>query len=83
MFSILFYSQRAVLRDSFRFPEINLAGFCRFNSEGRAFDPLRNPLGGGHLTKERALMVGNLTKKNKKCQMPGGQPGGGDGHSWI
>ena len=22
-------------------------------------------------------MVGNLTKKNKKCQMPGGQPGGG------
>ena len=21
-------------------------------------------------------MVGNLTKKNKKCQMPGGQPGG-------
>ena len=70
-----------MLRDSFRFPEIDLAGFCRFNSEGRAFDPLRNPLGEGHLTKERALMVGNLTKKNKKCQMPGG--GGGDGHSWI
>ena len=22
-------------------------------------------------------MVGNLTKKKKKCQMPGGQPGGG------
>ena len=22
-------------------------------------------------------MVGNLTKKNKKCQMHGGQPGGG------
>ena len=22
-------------------------------------------------------MVENLTKKNKKCQMPGGQPGGG------
>ena len=21
-------------------------------------------------------MVGNLTKKNRKCQMPGGQPGG-------
>ena len=21
----------------------------------------------------------NLTKKNKKCQMPGGQPGGGGG----
>ena len=24
-------------------------------------------------------MVGNLTKKNKKCQMPGGQPGGQPG----
>ena len=24
-------------------------------------------------------MVGNLTKKNKKCQMPGGEPGGGMG----
>ena len=24
-------------------------------------------------------MVGNLTKKNKKCQMPGGQPGVGMG----
>ena len=24
-------------------------------------------------------MVGNLTKKNKKCQMPGGQPGRGGG----
>ena len=24
-------------------------------------------------------MVGNLTKKNKKCQMPGGQRGGGGG----
>ena len=22
-------------------------------------------------------MVGNLNKNNKKCQMPGGQPGGG------
>ena len=30
------------------------------------------------MTKERARMVGNLTKKNKKCQMPGGQPGGGE-----
>ena len=29
------------------------------------------------MTKERARMVGNLTKKNKKCQMPGGQPRGG------
>ena len=33
---------------------------------------------GRDLTKERARMVGNLTKKNKKCQMPGGQLGGGD-----
>ena len=24
-------------------------------------------------------MVGNLTKENKKCQMPGGQLGGGGG----
>ena len=24
-------------------------------------------------------MVGNLTKKNEKCQMPGDQPGGGGG----
>ena len=33
--------------------------------------------GWGHLTKERARMVGNLTKKNKKCQMPEGQPRAG------
>ena len=66
-----------MLRDSFRFPEIDLAGFCRFNSKGRAFDPLRNPLGEGHLTKERALMVGNLTKKNKNVKCPEVSPGGG------
>ena len=28
------------------------------------------------MTKERARMVGNLTKKIKKCQMPGGLFGG-------
>ena len=50
---------------------------------GPGICPLRNPLGGGHLIKERALTVGNLTKKNKKCQMPGGQPGGGGGVGWA
>ena len=31
------------------------------------------------MTKERARMVGSLTKKNKKCQIPGGEPGKGGG----
>ena len=37
----------------------------------------KKSLGRGYLTKERARMVGNLTKK--KCQMPRGQHGGGGG----
>ena len=28
-------------------------------------------------------MVGNLTKKIKKCQMPRGQPGGGGGWALL
>ena len=70
-----------VLKSSFRFPEINL-GFVTSARWAGHLTP-KKFLGRGHLTKERARMVGNLTKKNKKCQMPGGQPGGGHGHSWI
>ena len=62
----------AVLKTSFRFPEIN-PGFV-ISARGAGHLTPKNPLGRGHLTKERARMVGNLTKK--KCQMPEGQPGG-------
>ena len=51
--------------------------------------------GAGHLTPKKSLgrgafdqrkgpHGGEFDQKKKKCQMPGGQPGGGgDGHSWI
>ena len=64
----------AVLKISFRFPEINL-GFVT-SARGAGHLTPKKSLGRGHLTKERARMVGNLTKKYKKCQMSGGQPGG-------
>ena len=71
----------AVLKTSFRFPEINL-GFVT-SAWGAGHLTPKKSIGRGHLTKERARMVGNLTKK-KKSQMPGGQPGGGgQGHLWI
>ena len=63
----------AVLKTSFRFPEINL-GFVT-SARGTGHLTPKKSLG-GHLTKERSRLVGNLTKMNKKCQMPGGQPGG-------
>ena len=71
----------AVLKTSFRFPEINL-GF------------VTSALGAGHLIPKKSLgrgafdqrkgprMVENFTKKNKKCQLSEGQPGGA-GHPWI
>ena len=68
----------AVLKTSFRFPEINL-GFVA-SAWGAGYLTLEKFLGRGHLTKERAHMVGNLTKK--KCQMPGGQLRGRGG-AWA
>ena len=65
----------AVLKTSSRFPEINL-GFVT-SARGAGHLTPKISLRRGHLTKERARMVRNLTKKNKKCQMPGAQPGGG------
>ena len=69
--------EMAVLKTSFKFPEISL-GFIT-STRGAGHLTLKKSLGRGHLTKERARMVGNLTKKSKKCQMPEGQPGGGMG----
>ena len=65
----------AVLKTSFRFPEIN-QGFVT-SARGAGHLTPKKSIGRGNLTKERARMVGNLTQKNKKCQMPGGQPRGG------
>ena len=67
----------AVLKTSYRFPEINL-GF------------VTSARGAGHLTPKKSLgrrafdqrkgpHSGEFDQKNKKCQMPGGQPGGGMG----
>ena len=67
----------AVLKTSFRFPEINLDFVTSARGAGHLTP--KKSLGRGHLAKERARMVGNLTKINKKCQMRGGQPGGGMG----
>ena len=59
----------AVLKTSFRFPEINL-GFVtstlKKSPARAAFDQRKGPHHGGE-----------FDQKNKKCQMPGGQPGGG------
>ena len=73
--------ERAVLRDSFRFPEINLAAFCHFNS------------GTGHLTPKKYLgrkgpHGGEFDQKkikNVKCLgvSPGGGGGGGGGWGWA
>ena len=73
--------EMVVLKTSIRFPEINLGLVT--SARGAGYLTPKKPLGRGYLTKERARMVGNLTKKNKKCQMAGGQPGGGHGHPWI
>ena len=70
----------AVLKTSFRFTEINL-GFVTSARVAGYLTP-KNSIGRRHLTKKRARMVGSLTKKNLKCQMPGGQPPGGHGHPW-
>ena len=70
----------AVLKTSFRFPKINL-GFVT-SARGAGHLTPKNSLGRGHLTKERARMVRNLTKKKKKSQTPGVSSGGGHGHPW-
>ena len=67
----------ALLKTSFRFPEINLGLVT--SAWGAGHLTPKKCLGRGHLTKEGARMVGILTKKNKKCQMSRGQPGGGRG----
>ena len=68
----------AVSKTSFRFPEINLGFVTSARGAGhlipkkslgtRAFDQIKSPHG--------------REFDQKKCQMPGGQPGG-HGHPWI
>ena len=63
-----------VLKTSFRIPEINL-GF------------VTSAQGAGHLTPKKSVGMGVFDQRKgshgrefdqkKKCQMPGGQPGGG------
>ena len=71
----------AVLKTSFRFPEINL-GFVT-SAWGAGHLTPEKSLGRGHLTKERARIVGNLTKKNKKISNAWGSAWGEHGHPWI
>ena len=66
----------AVLKTSFRFPEINL-GFVT-SARGAGHLTPQKSLGRGALTKERARMVGNLTKKIKNVKCPGFSRGGMD-----
>ena len=73
-----------MLRDLFRFPEIDLAGFCRFNLGG----------GGGHLTPKKSLgrgvfhqrkgpHGGEFDQKNKKMSNAQGSARGGGGGGWA
>ena len=65
----------AVLKTSFRFPEIN-QGFVT-SARGAGYLTPKKSIGRGHLTKERARMVGNLTQKNKKMSNARGSAPGG------
>ena len=74
----------AVLKTSFRFPEINLGLVTSARGAGHLTPkkPLRG--GGGAFDQRKGPHGGEFDQKNKKCQMPGGQPGaGGHGHPWI
>ena len=44
----------------------------------------KKSLGRGAFDQRKGPRGGKFDQKNKKCQMPGGQPGGGggDGHPW-
>ena len=66
----------AVLKTSFRFPEINL-GFVT-SARGAGHLTPKKSLGRGAFDQRKGPHGGEFDqKKNKKCQMPGGQPGGG------
>ena len=65
----------AVLKTSFRFPEINL-GFVTSAWGAGHLTPTKF-LGRGAFDQRKGLHGGEFDQKNKKCQMPGGQPRGG------
>ena len=71
--------EMAVLKTSFRFPEINL-GFVT-SAQGAGHLTPNKSLGRGHLSNKRARMVGKLKKKILMSNARGG--GGGHGHPWI
>ena len=71
----------AVLKTSFRFPEINL-GFVP-SARGTGHLTPKKSLERGPFDQRKGPHGGEFDQKNKKCQMPGGQPGGGHGHPWI
>ena len=63
----------AVLKTSFRIPEINLSFVTSARGAGHLTP--KKSLGRGHFAKERARMVGNLTKKILNVKCPGVSPG--------
>ena len=67
----------AVLKTSFRFPEINLGFFTSAWGAGHV-TPIKS-LGRGAFDQRKGPHGGEFDQKNKKCQMSGGQPGGGMG----
>ena len=64
----------AVLKTSFKFPEINM-GFVISARGARHLTPKKS-LGRGAFDQRKGPHGGEFDPKNKKCQMPGGQPGG-------
>ena len=74
----------AVLKTSFRFPEINL-GFVT-SARGAGLLTPKIFQGRGAFDQRKGPHGGEFDQKKFKCQMPGGQPEGGGGvhgHPWI
>ena len=65
----------AVLKTSFRFPEINLGLVTSARGAGHLTP--KKPLRRGAFDQRKGPHGGEFDQKNKKCQMPGGQPGAG------
>ena len=72
--------ETAVLKTSFRIPEINL-GFVT-SARGAGHLTPKKSLGRGAFDQRKGPHGEEFDQNNKKCQMPGGQPGGGIGHPW-
>ena len=67
--------EMAVLKTSFRFPEINLDFVTSARGAGHLTP--KKSLGRGAFDQRKGPHGGEFDQKKEKCQMPGGQPGGG------